>query len=223
VSAPEPLIILGTGRGAVELLDLVADVNAASDRPRFACLGFLDDDPARQGTQFEGLPVHGPLRAAAGLGSARFLNAISSLATYWRRDEIIAATGLAPERFATLIHPSAHVSRRAEIGRGVVLFPHVTITVHARVDDGVLILANSVVNHDVAIGAHACLASSVALAGGVRVGRCCYLGQSCSIIAGVEIGERSLVGMGSVVRHDVEPRSVVVGNPARLLRRLDAP
>jgi sugar O-acyltransferase (sialic acid O-acetyltransferase NeuD family) len=221
VSAAQPLVILGTGRGAVEFLDLIDAINDAADAPRFECVGFLDDDPARQGGTFEGLPVHGPLREAARLGSAAFVSAISSVGTYWRRDAIVASTGLAPEQFATLIHPSAHVSRRAEIGLGVVLFPHVTITAHASVEDGVLILANSVVNHDVVIGAHACLASSVALAGAVRVGTCCYLGQSASIIHGVEIGERSLVGMGSVVLHDVEPRSVVAGNPARLLRRLE--
>ena len=34
------------------------------------------------------------------------------------------------------------------------------------------------------------------------------------------VGENSVVGAGSVVTHDVEPNTIVAGNPARLIRRL---
>ena len=41
------------------------------------------------------------------------------------------------------------------------------------------------------------------------------------IIAGVTIGENSLVGAGSVVSNDVPEYSVVVGNPARIVKKID--
>ena len=41
------------------------------------------------------------------------------------------------------------------------------------------------------------------------------------IIAGVTIGENSLVGAGSVVANDVPEYSVVVGNPARIVKKID--
>lgn len=40
-------------------------------------------------------------------------------------------------------------------------------------------------------------------------------------IAGVTIGDGSTVGAGSVVTKNVEPFTVVAGNPAKLIRRLD--
>lgn len=47
------------------------------------------------------------------------------------------------------------------------------------------------------------------------------LGSGSTILANVTIGEAAIVGAGSVVTHDVPPRAVVAGNPARLLRTLD--
>ena len=41
------------------------------------------------------------------------------------------------------------------------------------------------------------------------------------VLAGVTVGEVSVVGGRSVVRRDVEPYTVVVGNPARMVRRLE--
>lgn len=44
------------------------------------------------------------------------------------------------------------------------------------------------------------------------------IGSGATILANVVIGEEAIVGAGSVVTHDVEARSIVAGNPARLLR-----
>ena len=50
----------------------------------------------------------------------------------------------------------------------------------------------------------------------------CWIGANTVITAGVRIGKHSVVGGGSVVTKDVPPYSVVVGNPARLVRQYDA-
>lgn len=43
----------------------------------------------------------------------------------------------------------------------------------------------------------------------------------CIIIAGVTIGENSIVGAGSVVTQDVPDYCIVVGNPARVVKRIN--
>jgi maltose O-acetyltransferase len=50
--------------------------------------------------------------------------------------------------------------------------------------------------------------------GRVDIGRKAYLGAHSLVLPGVTIGENAIVGAGSVVRHDVKPGSIVVGNPA---------
>jgi len=47
------------------------------------------------------------------------------------------------------------------------------------------------------------------------------IGSGSTILCGVEIGEHAIVGAGSVVTRNVPARTIVAGNPARVLRRLD--
>ncbi|GAB1217363.1 hypothetical protein ATERTT37_006602 [Aspergillus terreus] len=52
----------------------------------------------------------------------------------------------------------------------------------------------------------------------IIIGNDCWIGANVTILGGVTIGEGSSVGAGSVVKRDVPPFSVVVGNPARVVR-----
>lgn len=48
-----------------------------------------------------------------------------------------------------------------------------------------------------------------------------WIGFNAIILKGVTIGEGSVVGAGAVVTRDVEPYTVVAGNPARVVKRLE--
>jgi len=53
-----------------------------------------------------------------------------------------------------------------------------------------------------------------------RVERGASIGSGATILSNVVIGEQAIVGAGSVVTRDVPPRTIVAGNPARVLRAL---
>jgi acetyltransferase-like isoleucine patch superfamily enzyme len=48
-----------------------------------------------------------------------------------------------------------------------------------------------------------------------------WIAPGCIILCGVTIGENSIVGAGSVVIKDVEPYTIVGGNPAKLIKKLN--
>lgn len=54
----------------------------------------------------------------------------------------------------------------------------------------------------------------------VHIGRRVWIGAGATILPGVTVGENAVVGAGSVVTHDVEPDTIVAGNPARLIRKI---
>ncbi|MFP5318012.1 MAG: acyltransferase [Acidimicrobiia bacterium] len=54
--------------------------------------------------------------------------------------------------------------------------------------------------------------------GPVRIGRQCWVGMGVCILPGVQIGEGCILGAGSVVTSDLEPFSVAVGNPAKVIK-----
>ena len=47
------------------------------------------------------------------------------------------------------------------------------------------------------------------------------IGSGATLLCGITIGEGSLVGAGSVVTKDVGPRTIVAGNPAKVVKKLD--
>ena len=47
------------------------------------------------------------------------------------------------------------------------------------------------------------------------------IGSGATILCGIEIGENAIVGAGSVVTRDVPAGTVVAGNPARVLRKVE--
>jgi|SRR5688572_13410320 len=46
------------------------------------------------------------------------------------------------------------------------------------------------------------------------------IGSNATILCGITIGENSMIGAGAVVTRNVEPNSVVAGNPARVIKKI---
>jgi len=51
-----------------------------------------------------------------------------------------------------------------------------------------------------------------------KIGSDVWIGDNVCIVRGVNIGNGAIIGMGSVVTKDVEPYSIVAGNPAKIIR-----
>lgn len=56
----------------------------------------------------------------------------------------------------------------------------------------------------------------------VTIGEDAWIGAGSIIMNGVTVGKGAVVGCGSVVTHDVAPYTVVAGNPAKVIRTIDA-
>ena len=55
----------------------------------------------------------------------------------------------------------------------------------------------------------------------VKIGSRCWIGGQATICPGVTIGDRAVIGAGAVVVKDIPPDSLAVGNPAKVIRRLN--
>jgi sugar O-acyltransferase (sialic acid O-acetyltransferase NeuD family) len=213
-------VILGVGGNCIDILDTALALNRKLGREEYRCIGFLDDNPAIAGVRFHDVPVLGPLGRLGDLGDVLVVNGIGSTRNFWKKPAIIAQAGAARERYISLVHPSATVSAFAQVGAGSVLLQGAVVGAGARLGDHVMVLPLSIISHDAQVGDFSILAGGVCVNGGCKIGRCCYLGSGTQIKDGVQVAEYTLCGMGSNVLHDVGPRAVVAGNPARLVRAL---
>lgn len=207
------LVILGTGGNCLDILDAVQALNRHSHE--FDVLGFLDDNPAIHHQLFGGCTVHGPLSLASRFGDAFFVNGIGSTRSYPDKPKITRALEIEPERFATVVHPSAVLSPLATVGKGTVILANTTVCANARIGHHGMILPNCVISHDCCLDDYAIMASGAVLCGNVTLEKSCYIGAGSVILEGITVGSGSLVGAGSVVTRDVPPDTVVMGNPAR--------
>jgi acetyltransferase-like isoleucine patch superfamily enzyme len=113
------------------------------------------------------------------------------------------------------------------LGRGSLIENDTTVGAGTRIQAGAYITAYSTLEEDVFIAP--CVVTTndnymgrtekrKAAMRGPTIRRGARVGGGAILCPGVEIGEEAFVGAGAVVTKDVPPRTVVVGNPARVLR-----
>lgn len=97
-----------------------------------------------------------------------------------------------------------------EIGRGVLIANHVGIV--GRRDHGFR-PEGTMLRDAPWVGSDAGLRDDPA--NRIRIGDDVWIGYGATILSGIEIGRGAIISAGSVVRADVAPYAIVVGNPAR--------
>jgi sugar O-acyltransferase (sialic acid O-acetyltransferase NeuD family) len=206
----QPLLVVGVGGFARET---IAAVLALGDEAPYTIAGVLDDDPSTHGRRVLGVPVLGPVTLVQD-SDASVVVGTGNPRDYASRARIVARCALPADRYATIVHPAAHLGAGTTIGAGTVILAGVVATCEVSIGHHVAVMPHVTLTHDDHIEDYATLTSGVALGGGVTVGRGAYLGARATVREGVSVGEWSLLGMGSLLLHDLPPSTVAYGAPA---------
>jgi sugar O-acyltransferase (sialic acid O-acetyltransferase NeuD family) len=207
--AVRPVLILGPTEYALELRDVVDDV------PGFEVDGFIEAEKRERADQHHGgMAVHW----VDDIGEfANSHEAVCALGTTLRSSfvERVESLGM---RFATVVHPTANVSKQAALGEGVIVGVGCLVAAYARIGRHVRLNRGAILGHHLEIEEYATIQPGANIASGVHVGRATYIGMSATVLDGIKIGAHSIVGAGAVVTKDVPDHVQVVGVPARIVR-----
>jgi sugar O-acyltransferase (sialic acid O-acetyltransferase NeuD family) len=121
----------------------------------------------------------------------------------------------------TLIHKEAYVSNTANIGKGCIIYPGCIIDNYVKLDDGVLLNNGVIVSHDCEIGSCSFLAPGVILSGRSTIQENCFIGSGTMVSNDIKIGANSTVGIGTVITKNVEPGSFIIGNPMKVVKKIN--
>lgn len=116
---------------------------------------------------------------------------------------------------ATLIHPSAIIGSRVEIGAGTVVMPGAVINAESKIGKGCIINTSASIDHNCQLGDFVHVAVGAHLCGMVTVGHHTWIGAGAIIKNGTHICSDCLIGLGAGVVKNIKEPGTYIGVPAR--------
>jgi len=192
-------------------------------QPDVEFVGFLDNDPAKKGTTFCGLPVFGGFEVLEQHAKGRDVRVVNlhtgSTRARYETSRHMAERGV---RFANLIHPSVNVEMTS-VGVGNYVQEAVVLQAGVSLGDNSSVHIGAMIGHETTIGNSAFIAHACSVSGLVTIGDGVFMGTNATVLPRVKIGKWATIGAGSVVLKDVPDFATVVGNPGRVVRVDAAP
>lgn len=210
------VVILGAAYFAREVYSMVQDCIA--DGAKWHFKGFIDDrksildDFPHEGEVLGGVDSYTPCPNDI---------VIPALGNPDVRNRYVGALLEKGSSFGTMVHPTAYVGRKVDVGIGSVITQRVILTADIRIGNFVNVGVLSTLSHGNTVGDFSQFAGYCCVTGEVHIGKFVECGCSVTIVPHLTIGDHSQLCTGSVVLRNVKAYEKVLGNPARVIGRTD--
>lgn len=121
-------------------------------------------------------------------------------------------------QIATLIDPTAIISKTALIEKGSVVMPGAKVNANVTIGFGVIINTGASVDHDSKIDNYCHVSPGAVISGSVQLGKFVWIGANATVVNNVSITKNTLIGAGATVISDVTLSGTYVGVPIRKIK-----
>ena len=198
---PTKVVIYGGGGLSKMIIETVRVLGT------YEIVGIIDDNMDK-GTQVIGSPVLGGPEVLSDLyrqGVRTAVNSVGGIGNYQVRLNVFRQLADADFVCPAVVHPTAHIDPSARLEAGVLVLAQSYVSGNAVVGMGSLINNSVVVSHDCVLGACVNLSPGAMIAGDVFIGEFTQIGMNATVNIGVKIGSRCRIGNGATVKDDVPP------------------
>ncbi len=201
----QDLVIIGAGNVGGFLA-----LNQDLFKENFNIIGFLDDTKSKIGKIFWDIPVLGPIKD---IDNYRDTSMAIGISRPLPKKKLLSKIGK-NYHFPNFIAKNAWISQNVRIGKGVIIYPGVSINHSSEIGDFVVINMNCAIGHNTIIKKCCALAPGVNFAGFTSVEPYAEIGIGACTIQNINIGEGAVIGGQSMLISNTEQYSTYLGIPA---------
>lgn len=201
------VILIGAGGHAKSVVDAI-------DKDKMELIGFIDDN--KTGIHCRKPILGDKIEEVDNFQSYSYLVSIGDVSARKKWFDRLKRLNC---RIINIIDKSAIISETAQIGNGNFIGKYAIINADVVIGDNNVINSKALIEHECVVGNHTHLSTNSTINGNVVVEDSVFYGSSSVCNGQLKICSGSIVGSGSVVIKDVPPSVIVVGNPARVIKR----
>ncbi len=121
-------------------------------------------------------------------------------------------------KLATVLAPTAHVSKYATLGEGTVVMHQAVVNAGAQIGMGCIVNTFSNIEHDVKLGDYCHISTGAMVNGEAEIGEGTFIGSQSVVNQCVKVCNMTVVASGSVVHKDITEAGVYAGNPIKRVK-----
>lgn len=205
----QKLIIIGAGNVGGFISYNVTDFGD------YNVLGFLDDDVKKHGHTLYNHKVLGPVSAIDNYTAEKISVVIGIANPAAKKKTAEFLSGRKNLEFPNFISSNVWLSKNVSLGKGIILYPGVSVNYETKIDDFVIMNMNCAIGHNCSVLKYSSLAPGVNLGGFTTIKENADIGIGASTRQGVIIGDNAVVGGQSMIVKNVCDNTKVKGVPAR--------
>ena len=216
------VIILGGIGTAVNIAEQMQDaIDKYGLKDEFLGFAFDNED---FGDSINGFPLLCKTREAYDLYSK--YDDVFFMYQLYRPDKLKERSGWLPEfkipteRYYNFIHPTATVCRSAKMGFGNAIQAGTVVGSNAIMGNHNTFNSMCLLGHDTKIGNHNFFAAHALIGSNLSMGDFVFMGLNTAVNNMIEIKDNVMIGMGSNVIKSLEADQLVLGNPAKFIKKI---
>jgi sugar O-acyltransferase (sialic acid O-acetyltransferase NeuD family) len=206
----EPIILVGGGGHCISCIDVIRSTN------KFEIVGILDISE-KVGTIVSGISTIGsdadiPELAANGMS---FLITLGQIKSSQSRVAIYKTIKDSGGKLPVVISPRAYVSPSASIDEGTIIMHDSLINANAIIGSNCIINTGALIEHEAVIGIFCHISTHAVVNGQVTVGNNSFIGSNSVIANNVSLPEGIIIAAGACILKTPSESGIYIGNPSK--------